>query len=234
MHQQKITEKQFVIIVAGGSGQRMGTSTPKQFLNLNCKPVLMHSVQKFYDYNADISIIVVLPLEHISTWETLCNSHSFHVKHNIIPGGETRYQSVKNGLAAVSSPGLVAVHDGVRPLVSNELISRSFKDALKNGNAIPCIDVNETIREVLPIGNRKLNRNKIKLIQTPQVFKSEILQKSYQLPFCNDFTDDASVVEKAGYQINLIKGEKQNIKITTEFDLKFAEIFLKETESGNF
>lgn len=219
-------EKQFVIIVAGGSGLRMGVSIPKQFLNLMKKPVLMHTISKFYEYNSKLNIILVLPTEHFATWESLCERFDFHVKHKIVAGGETRYQSVKNGLTAVSSAGLVAVHDGVRPLVSNELIANCFNEAQKSGNAIPCIEVNETVRELLPNGNRQLNRNNIKLIQTPQVFKSEILKQAYELPFSVEFTDDASVIEKAGYKINLINGEKQNIKITTELDLKMAECLL--------
>jgi 2-C-methyl-D-erythritol 4-phosphate cytidylyltransferase len=204
----------------------MGSSTPKQFLNLKKKPVLMHTISQFYKYNSKLNIILVLPNEHFATWESLCTKYKFHVKHKIISGGETRYQSVKNGLSALNSTGLVAVHDGVRPLVSKELIEHCFKEAQKNGNAIPCIEVNETVREVMAKGNKQLNRNNIKIIQTPQIFKTEILKKAYELPFSVEFTDDASVIEKAGYKINLVKGEKQNIKITTELDLKIAECFL--------
>lgn len=219
-------ENKFVIIVAGGLGLRMGVSTPKQFLNLNNTPVLMHTISKYYDYNTEINIILVLPTEHFSTWESLCEKYQFHVKHNIVSGGETRYQSVKNGLSFVNSKGLVAVHDGVRPLVSKELIGICFNEAQINGNAIPCVEVNETVREVSDNGNKQLNRNNIKLIQTPQVFKTEILKKAYKLPFSAEFTDDASVIEKAGYKINLVNGEKGNIKITTEIDLKIAECLL--------
>lgn len=219
-------EKQYVIIVAGGSGLRMGSSTPKQFLNIKEEPVLMRTISRFYEYNSEIEIILVLPNEHFATWESLCEKYKFHVKHKIISGGDTRYQSVKNGIAPVSHAGLVAVHDGVRPLVSKELIDNCFKEAEKNGNAIPCIEINETVREVLPNGNKQLNRNNIKLIQTPQVFKTEILKKAYELPFSEEFTDDASVIEKAGYKINLVDGEKQNIKITTELDLKMAEYLI--------
>ncbi|MBI5540569.1 MAG: 2-C-methyl-D-erythritol 4-phosphate cytidylyltransferase [Bacteroidia bacterium] len=216
----------FVIIVAGGIGLRMGASTPKQFLNLQGIPVLMHTITKYYAYDPYINIILVLPTEHFSTWESLCEKYQFHVKHEIVAGGETRYQSVKNGLASISSEGIVAVHDGVRPLVSKELIELCFKEALKNDNAIPCVEVNETVREIFKDGNKQLNRNNIKLIQTPQVFKTEILKKAYELPFSVEFTDDASVIEKAGFKINLVVGEKSNIKITTEIDLKIAEYLL--------
>ncbi len=226
MHKQKIDIEQFVIIVAGGLGLRMGTSTPKQFLCIKNTPILIHTIQKFYNYNPLINIILVLPNEHFSTWENLCTKHSFNIKHIIIEGGETRYQSVKNGLNAISSKGLIAVHDAVRPLVSINLIEKCFYEANKNGNAIPCIGVNETTREILPDGSKQLNRNNIKLIQTPQVFESEMLQNSYKLPFNNSFTDDASVVEKAGYKINLVEGEKQNIKITTDFDLKLGAFYI--------
>ena len=219
-------EKQFVIIVAGGSGLRMGVSIPKQFLNLYSMPVLMHTITSFYEYDSTLNIILVLPNEHFSTWDSLCKKLDFHVKHNIVAGGDTRYQSVKNGLGSVNSQGLVAVHDGVRPLISKTLIENCFKEAQIMGNAIPCIEVNETVREILPNGNRQLNRNNIKLIQTPQVFKTDILKQAYEHPFTVEFTDDASVIEKAGYKINLINGEKQNIKITTELDLKMAECLL--------
>jgi 2-C-methyl-D-erythritol 4-phosphate cytidylyltransferase len=224
-------EKQFVIIVAGGQGLRMGSSTPKQFLNLNGKPVLMHTITKFHEYSNEIEIILVLPNDHFSTWQSLCEKYNFKVKHKIIAGGETRYQSVKNGLSAVTSDGLVAVHDGVRPLVSKTLIEKCYKEANVKGNAIPCIEVNETVREVMNEGNRQLNRNNIKLIQTPQVFIVEILKKAYELPFSAEFTDDASVIEKAGNKINLVNGEKQNIKITTELDLKIAEYFLANVQN---
>ena len=226
MHKQEIDYKQFVIIVAGGLGVRMGTSTPKQFLCINNKPILMHTIQKFYNYNNLINIIIALPNEHFSTWENLCLKYNFNIKHTIISGGDTRYQSVKNGLKAISSKGLIAVHDAVRPLVSTNLIAKCYNEALKNDNAIPCIGVSETIREIDENTSKQLNRNNIKLIQTPQVFDSEMLQTAYKSKFKNNFTDDASVIERAGFKLNFIEGEKQNIKITTDLDLKLAEFYM--------
>lgn len=225
MYKQKINIGRFVIIVAGGLGVRMGTSTPKQFLCINNKPILMHTIQKFYNYNNHINIIVALPNEHFSTWENLCLKYNFNIKHIIISGGDTRYQSVKNGLKKIKTKGLIAVHDAVRPLVSVKLIAHCFNEAFKNGNAIPYVGVNETVREIDEKTSKQLNRNNIKLIQTPQVFDSEMLQTAYKSPFKNNFTDDASVVENAGYKLNLIEGEKQNIKITTDLDLKLAELY---------
>lgn len=226
MQKQEINLEQFVIIVAGGLGVRMGTSTPKQFLCIKEKPILIHTIQKFFDYNPLINIVLVLPNEHFSTWENLCTKHNFNIEHTLISGGETRYQSVKNGLDAIKSNCIIAVHDAVRPLVSTSLIEKCFTVAENKGNAIPCIGVNETVREISLNGSKQLNRNNIKLIQTPQVFDSEMLQNAYKLPFNTSFTDDASVIEKAGYKINLIEGESQNIKITTDFDLKFAECYV--------
>ena len=226
MHKQEIDYKQFVIIVAGGLGVRMGTSTPKQFLCINNKPILMHTIQKFYNYNSLINIVLVLPNEHFSTWENLCLKHNFNIEHTIISGGETRYQSVKNGLDAIKFNCLIAVHDAVRPLVSTSLIEKCFTVAKNKGNAIPCIGVNETVMEISPNGSKQLNRNNIKLIQTPQVFDSEMLQTAYKLPYKINFTDDASVVENAGFKLNFVEGEEQNIKITTELDLKLGKFYL--------
>ncbi len=226
MHKQEVKLEQFVIIVAGGLGVRMGTSAPKQFLCIKEKPILIHTIQKFYDYNPLITIILVLPSQHFSTWKDICIKYNFNIKHTLIEGGETRYQSVKNGLKTISSKGLIAVHDAVRPLVSVCLIEKCFAEAKKNGNAIPCIGVNETVREISENNSKQLNRNSIKLIQTPQVFDSEMLQTAYKSHFKNNFTDDASVVENAGFKLNLIEGEKQNIKITTNEDLKLAEYYM--------
>jgi 2-C-methyl-D-erythritol 4-phosphate cytidylyltransferase len=215
-----------VIIVAGGIGRRMGSHIPKQFLLLKGLPVILHSVKPFIEFDPKINVIIVLPKEHISTWQAVCKKFHFHVEHKIVVGGETRYQSVKNGLQIVNNSDFIAVHDSVRPLITKEFVNNCFESAFKNGNAIPCVDIDETVREIHLKGNKQLDRSVIKLIQTPQVFKTKELKEAYKLPFLQKFTDDASVVEAAGVKINLINGLKQNIKITTEIDLKIAECFL--------
>lgn len=212
-----------VIIVAGGVGQRMGSVLPKQFLLLNGLPIIINSIKPFIDFDPKIKVVIVLPSSHVNTWHTACKQYIFHVEHEVVVGGETRYQSVKNGLQAVNNSDLIAVHDSVRPLINNELIKNCFDLAIQKGNAIPCVEVSETVRETFLNGNKQLNRNNIKLIQTPQVFKTRILKKAYELPFSKEFTDDASIVEASGEKIYLLDGLKQNIKITTDIDLKIAE-----------
>lgn len=212
-----------VIIVAGGIGQRMGSALPKQFLLLNGQPIIINSIQPFIDFDPKIKVIIVLPKEHVNSWHAMCDKHLFHVEHEVVVGGDTRYKSVKNGLQSVRNSDWVAVHDSVRPLINKEFVKSCFDSALQNGNAVPCIEINETIREVIPNGNKQLNRSNIKLIQTPQVFETKKLKKAYELPYSNTFTDDATVVEASGEKIYLVDGLKQNIKITNEIDLKIAE-----------
>ena len=219
-----------VIIVAGGIGKRMGSALPKQFLLLNGQPVIINSIKPFLNFDPKIKVIIVLPKEHIDTWHTACSEHGFHVEHEVVVGGDTRYQSVKNGLQAVRNADWVAIHDSVRPLINKEFVKSCFDSAKQNGNAIPCIEVNETVREAIPSGNKQLNRNNIKLIQTPQVFETKKLKKAYELTFSNEFTDDASVIEASGEKIYLIEGLKQNIKITTEIDFKIAECLFAHFE----
>ncbi len=212
-----------VIVVAGGSGTRMGASTPKQFLLLNGKPILMHTIEQFYAYNPQISIVLVLPKNQFSNWESLCEEYCFKIKHTTVAGGDTRFFSVKNGLDSISSSGLVAIHDGVRPLVSQETISRCFTAAAQKGNAIPVIKPVESVR--LQTDNNQsqsVNRDHVWLVQTPQVFSTELIKRCYQTPFSPLFTDDASVAEHNGIIINLVEGNRENIKITTPMDMAFA------------
>lgn len=215
-----------VIIVAGGKGERMNANIPKQFLELHGKPILMHTIEAFNRFDTTIQIILVLPETQIDYWKTLCKKHDFAVLHNIVIGGQTRFNSVKNGLKLVQSPSLVAVHDGVRPLVSHSTIARCFEAAEKYDAAIPVIDLFDSIRQVNEDESLSVDRTKYKLVQTPQVFDAELLKKAYEQEFSALFTDDASVVEALGTKIHLVEGNRENIKITTEIDLKMAETFL--------
>lgn len=217
--------KKFVIIVAGGSGQRMESSIPKQFLTIHKEIILMKSIRAFYAYDSSIEIILALPSNHISFWKELCKQHHFEISHTIVYGGKTRYHSVKNALEKIKGTGLVAIHDGVRPLVSQTTITQVFDLASKEGNAIPYIDLVDSIRLVDSDHNQPVDRNKYKLIQTPQVFDCDLIKKAYTQDWDSCFTDDASTVEKLGIKINLIPGNKENIKITSQTDLKIAEAF---------
>ncbi len=216
-----------VIIVAGGSGKRMGTEIPKQFLFLKSKPILMHTIACFNQYDSSIEIVVVLPKEHISVWQQLCVEHNFNIKHQITEGGSERFYSVKKGLEKISNTGIVAIHDGVRPLVSKETIARCFKKTEETGAAIPIMPVVESLRKVDGENSKSVNRSEYVSVQTPQCFNIDLLKNAYQQNFSNTFTDDASVVEKFGHQVSLVEGNIENIKITTPQDLIFAEQLLK-------
>ncbi len=217
----------YAIIVAGGSGTRMGSSVPKQFLNINDLPVLMHTINTFHQFDAQIQLILVLPDNQIDYWQQLCKTHQFEVKHQIAKGGSSRFESVKNGLALVKEPALIGIHDGVRPFVSPDTLKRCYHHAKALGNAIPVLDAFESIRQVNDECSIALDRSAIKLVQTPQVFHSDILIPAYTQKYNSLFTDDASVVEAYGKTIHLVAGNRENIKITTPFDLVLAEAFLK-------
>lgn len=212
--------KNAVIIVAGGKGLRMGTDIPKQFLLLDGKPILMHTISRFHDYDPSIYIIVVLPTDQQTYWQDLCCKYHFSTPHVIASGGVERFHSVLNGLSLVpAGTELIAVHDGVRPYVSVEVIRNCFEAADKHGAAIPVIDIVETLRHVTSGGSHTVPRNEYKLVQTPQAFRASILHEAYRQPFSPGFTDDASVVESAGHIVTLVPGNRENIKITTKSDL---------------
>ncbi len=217
------------IIVAGGKGERMNADIPKQFLEIKGKPILIHTLEAFMNFDASLQLILVLPAAQFKFWETLCKKHALNIPHQIVAGGQTRFQSVKNGLDAVKVPAIVAIHDGVRPLVSKETISRCFDAAAKFGAAIPTMDSIESIRFVDANGSKSVDRTAYKMVQTPQVFDAELLKKAYEQEFSVLFTDDASVVEAMGATVHLVDGNRENIKITTEFDLIVAERLLKLT-----
>jgi 2-C-methyl-D-erythritol 4-phosphate cytidylyltransferase len=216
--------KKTVIIVAGGTGQRMQADIPKQFIALKSKPILMHSIEAFVNYNPLINIIVVLPKNQLEVWTQLCKKHDFTIAHQMVAGGVTRFESVKNGLAHAPEEGLVAVHDGVRPLVSLHTIRRCFEEAGRTGAAVPVVDVVESIRKLEGSNNVAVDRNLYKAVQTPQVFHAQILKVAYQRHYVPTFTDDASVVEAYGHPISLVEGNVENIKITTTVDLRVAEL----------
>ena len=214
------------IIVAGGNGSRMGTDLPKQFLPVRGNPVLMHTIRNFYDFDPLIQLIVVLPADEIVHWKELCHQHHFNLPHLLTAGGDTRYQSVKNGLSMADDSDLIAIHDGVRPLVSHETLKRCFKCAEIMGTAIPVLPANESVREGTMNTSVPVDRSRYFLVQTPQVFKASLIQESYKQPWIPEFTDDASVVEQAGIAVHLVMGNRENIKITFPEDLRIAEIFL--------
>ena len=210
-----------VLIVAGGKGLRMGSDLPKQFLPIGGKPVLMHTIEAFHHFDRTMKIILVLPQEQQTYWQELCAKHSFVIEHTVVDGGETRFHSVKNGLACVNS-GLVGVHDGVRPFVSPEVIKLCYELAAIKKAVIPVIDVVETVRHITETGSETVSRNDYKLVQTPQVFDAELLKQAYAQEYTPFFTDDASVVEAMGVSVCLAEGNRENIKITTPFDLKIS------------
>lgn len=220
-----------VIIVAGGSGKRMGSVIPKQFIELKKRPVLMRTIDKFYEYDSELEIVVVLPLELVPIWDKACMEYDFNIAHKVAIGGESRYHSVKSGLFEVKPGSLTAIHDGVRPLVSIDTIARCFKIAAEKGNAVPAIQPTESVRAITGTGNRVIQREDVQLIQTPQVFIWEQLENAYEQEFTTEFTDDASVVESYGFRINLVEGNRENIKITTPTDMKFADFYFEDHSS---
>ena len=228
--------KKAVIIVAGGKGLRMGSDLPKQFIPIGGKPILMHTIEAFYHHDPDMQIVVVLPLAHQDYWKNLCTQYDFRIPLTIANGGETRFHSVKNGLAKVNADvELIGVHDGVRPFVSDEVIEKCYRAAEVFGAALPVIDLVDTLRHVpeqeTPDGatlhSATVPRSHYKLVQTPQVFCSGLLRKAYSQEYTNAFTDDASVVEAMGHEVALVAGNRQNIKVTTLFDLIVGEAIIK-------
>lgn len=222
--------KKYAIIVAGGSGSRMGTQIPKQFIVLAGKPVLMHTIQVFYNFDPMSEIILVIPENQHTYWHQLCAEYLFELPHQVVTGGETRFHSVKNGLSRVDSEGIVFIHDGVRPLVSQSTLERCFEKAILSGNAIPVLPVTESLRKINGALSVAVDRSDYLSVQTPQTFKSEVILKSFQQPYEQSFTDDASVAEKAGFDIHLVEGNPENIKITTPTDLIFVQELMKATK----
>jgi len=218
--------KRTIIITAGGIGKRMGGEIPKQFLLLAEKPVLMHTIERFYEFDNQAQIILTLPNEWKDYWEELCDNLDFSISHEIIDGGKERFHSIKNALQ-IAHGELIGVHDGVRPLVSISTIEKCFRTAKIKGNAIPILEVKESLRRIENHHSTALVRSEYRMVQTPQVFSSEILKKAYKQSFHAAITDDASLVEALGIQIHLVLGNDSNIKITSPVDLQLAELLLK-------
>ena len=219
--------KRYAIIVAGGVGSRMQTTTPKQFLKLDGKPILMHTITRFVESSSDIEIIVALLPDQLAYWTQLCEEHQFTTKITLAAGGETRFHSVKNALALIPEDGVVAIHDAARPLVSPKIIFTAFKAAEMYGSAVPAIPLNDSIRQIDSTKSMAVDRSKYCIIQTPQCFTTQLLKKAYLKDYKYTFTDDASVVEAIGEKIHLIDGHSDNIKITNPRDLIIAEALLK-------
>ena len=233
-----------VILVAGGKGVRMGGDLPKQFIPVDGKPILMHTAEVFYQWDSLAGLFIVIPEDHAGYWQMLCKELNFNIPHRLVFGGETRFHSVRNALQAIENAGthiiggidscnvddvglladpgsaLIAVHDGVRPYVSTEVITACFHAAEKYGAAIPVTPMIESVREITGAENRPFDRTRLRIVQTPQVFRADILQKAYKQPYNERFTDDASVVETFGQKIHLVEGAPENIKITTIDQLK--------------
>lgn len=216
----------FALIVAGGSGTRMNSDIPKQFIELNGRPVLMHTIEIFKKYDPSVEIVLVLPREHHFMWSELCKIHRFEIKYRLAFGGPTRFDSVFNGLKLLPDEGVVFIHDGVRPLVSTGTIENCFKTTIEKGNALPVIPATESVRIVENDRNYPADRNSVMLVQTPQTFLTTAIKKAYEQAKKKDFTDDASVLESTGEFIHLVPGNRENIKITYPADLAFAETIL--------
>lgn len=218
-------KKQYAIIVAGGKGLRMGGCLPKQFISLAGKPILMHTLEKFFSFSSDINIVLVLPHDQQKYWRELCEKYDFGVPHHVANGGQTRFHSVRNGLSLVEDDdAVVAVHDGVRPFVSHEVMGRCFGIAASGKAVVPVVDVAETVRRIGQDGTSvTVPRGFYRLVQTPQVFPVNMLREAYSCGYRECFTDDASVVEAIGQSVELTEGNRENIKITTPFDLVVAE-----------
>lgn len=221
-----MSHKEYAIIVAGGKGTRIKSSLPKQFLELAGSPILMHTLNAFYRYSTAIEVILVLPEDDFDTWSELCQKHRFDRPYRLQKGGDTRFQSVRNGLALIEGDGLVAIHDGVRPLISSDIIGASFRLAAVHQSAVAAVRLKDSIRMTDQDGTRAMDRSLFRLIQTPQTFDVATIRKAYEIREEVSLTDDASVAEKAGIRISLFEGSYENIKITTPEDLTVAEALL--------
>ena len=218
--------EKYILIVAGGKGLRLQSDVPKQFIEINGRPLLMWSFDAFKFLISKAYFVLVLNNDLIGQWKHLCVIHDFNIQHKIVEGGPKRYHSVKNGLNLIPNNALVAIHDAARPLVSEGTIRECFTIAQRKGNAIPAISINESLRETDGSLNRHVDRNKYKLVQTPQAFFSDKIKRAYLQNYHEHFTDDASVLESTGEPIQLVEGNRQNIKITTEEDLLYASAVL--------
>lgn len=221
-------KEEYVIIVAGGKGLRMGSDIPKQFLPIGGRPVLMRTIERFREYSPTLQIILVLPKAQQDYWQELCQEYHFNVEYQLADGGETRFHSVQHGLALIpdDAEGVVGVHDGVRPFPSIDVIRNCYETAREKKAVIPVIPVVETVRKLQGTNSITVPRSDYRLVQTPQCFDIQLLKSANKQPYCDNFTDDASVVEAFGFAITLVEGNRENIKITTPYDLKIAEVLI--------
>jgi len=222
-----MNNKEYALIVAGGKGTRIKSKVPKQFLDLDGIPVLMRTINTFYAYSPAISVIVVLPEDDFPIWEELCLLHKYNKPLLLTKGGDTRFQSVKNGLEKIEGEGLVAIHDGGRPLVSEVIIGASFRLAAVHGSAVAAVRLKESIRMTDQDNTKAMDRSRFRLVQTPQTFQVSLIKQAYQKKEDASLTDDASVAERAGHVISLFEGSYENIKITTPEDLIVAEALIQ-------
>lgn len=220
-----------IIITAGGIGKRMGGTLPKQFILVQGKPILLHTLEIFHAYDASAQLIITLPNEWVSYWNELLHERNCTIPHELVDGGSERYHSIKNALS-VCTGEYIAVHDGVRPLVNHQTINNCFEAVREKGQVIPVVSVKESLRMLFDDASKAVPRANYCLVQTPQVFKAEVLKSAYERAFHAAITDDASLVEEAGYPITLVEGNEENIKITTPLDLKIAEMSI--LKNGNF
>jgi len=230
-----LKSNEYAVIVAGGKGTRIKSKLPKQFLELAGLPVLMYTINAFYRYSQEITVILVLPEDDFETWSSLCKKYNFTKPLILQKGGDSRFQSVKNGLEKIDGDaclpdrqGLVAIHDGVRPLVSEDIIGASFRLAAVHQSAVAAVRLKESLRITDQDNTKAVDRSRFRLIQTPQTFKIDLIKKAYQIKEDSSLTDDASVVERSGHTISLFEGSYENIKITTAEDLIIAEALLKQ------
>ena len=221
--------KKFAIIVAGGSGLRMGAALPKQYLSIGGKPILMHTLSRFHHHPEEIELILVIPPADFEFWRQLCRDFIFHLPHRLVKGGHSRFQSVKNGLDAIEeTAGLVAIHDGVRPFATEQVISRSFVVAERFGSAVAVIPLKDSLRKLGAEGRSSCqNRDDFRLVQTPQTFQLDKIKKAFEVEELPEFTDDATVYEHQGWEVSLFDGDAANIKITTPEDMAYAEFLLQ-------
>ena len=220
-----------VVIVAGGTGQRMGSDIPKQYMELDGKPIIIRTLEKFFCFDPHIKVVLVLAAGHLGYWESISLSHEFGSRVEVVPGGETRYESVKSGLNFMGDDLIVGIHDAVRPLVSIETLERCYAAAGKEDSGIPVLEMDETVRRVELNGHSThLNRTELRKVQTPQVFKSKMIKEAYRKPFDLAFTDDASVFESLYGKVTLVEGNRENIKITTPTDLHMALALIQSLE----
>lgn len=220
------------IITAGGIGKRMGGATPKQFLLLDGKPVLMHTIERIHYFDASAELIVTLPVDYLKDWEELCEKHAFGIQHTVISGGEERFDSIKNALDKATGDW-IAVHDGVRPFVGKHVLSELVQEVKTHRAVIPVVPVKESLRLVEGTHSAAVPRSQYQIVQTPQIFEGKLLKKAYEQNYTHSFTDDASVVESIGARIYLISGNDENIKLTNPVDLKLAEILLQSLKNSH-